>query len=42
MTIINFFGYLAADASFIHLVFVNIHPFNDGNGRAANQLNDYH
>lgn len=22
-------------ASFIHLAFVNIHPFNDGNGRAA-------
>jgi Fic family protein len=25
-------------ASFIHLVFVNIHPFNDGNGRAARLL----
>jgi len=25
-------------ASFIHLAFVNIHPFNDGNGRAARLL----
>ncbi|MEO8710951.1 MAG: Fic family protein [Parafilimonas sp.] len=25
-------------ASYIHLVFVNIHPFNDGNGRAARLL----
>jgi len=25
-------------AAFIHLVFVNIHPFNDGNGRAARLL----
>jgi len=25
-------------ASFIHLIFVNIHPFNDGNGRAARLL----
>jgi Fic family protein len=25
-------------ASFIHVVFVNIHPFNDGNGRAARLL----
>jgi Fic family protein len=25
-------------ASFIHLVFVNIHPFNDGNGRSARLL----
>jgi Fic family protein len=25
-------------ASFIHLVFVNIHPFSDGNGRAARLL----
>ena len=25
-------------ASFIHLVFVNIHPFEDGNGRAARLL----
>lgn len=25
-------------ASFMHLVFVNIHPFNDGNGRAARLL----
>lgn len=25
-------------ASFIHLVFVNIHPFDDGNGRAARLL----
>ncbi len=26
------------NASYIHLVFVNIHPFNDGNGRAARLL----
>ena len=25
-------------ASYVHLVFVNIHPFNDGNGRAARLL----
>jgi len=25
-------------ASYIHLIFVNIHPFNDGNGRAARLL----
>ena len=25
-------------ASYIHLVFVDIHPFNDGNGRAARLL----
>ncbi len=25
-------------ASYMHIVFVNIHPFNDGNGRAARQL----
>jgi Fic family protein len=25
-------------ASFIHSVFANIHPFNDGNGRAARLL----
>ncbi len=25
-------------ASFIHILFVNIHPFNDGNGRAARLL----
>jgi len=25
-------------ASYIHIVFVNIHPFNDGNGRAARLL----
>lgn len=25
-------------ASFIHLIFVHIHPFSDGNGRAARLL----
>lgn len=34
LTISEIFYY----ASFIHAVFVNIHPFNDGNGRAARLL----
>ena len=34
MTVEEVFYY----ASFIHAAFVNIHPFNDGNGRAARLL----